>query len=88
MLLSISVVLLLACTEEYRNSKRIPFPAYKPNGADIGEELYDNILTEEIYFYEDEIPDTEDFCIFVKVDSMEPTLRQGTYCFIQNIQQL
>ena len=74
--------------EEYKNRKRVPFPAYGSTGAGIGEELYDDILTEEVYFYEDEIPDTADFCIFVNGDSMEPALRQGTHCFIQNIQQL
>ncbi|MGW7932404.1 helix-turn-helix domain-containing protein [Staphylococcus xylosus] len=74
--------------EEYRNRKKVPFPSYRATGAGIGEELYDDILSEEVYFYEDEIPDTADFCIFVNGDSMEPALRQGTYCFIQNIQQL
>lgn len=78
----------VASLEEYKNRKRAPFPAYGSTGAGIGEELYDDILSEEVYFYEDEIPDTADFCIFVNGDSMEPALRQGTYCFIQNIQQL
>ncbi|MGW7932606.1 helix-turn-helix domain-containing protein [Staphylococcus xylosus] len=74
--------------DEYRERKKVPYPAYRATGAGIGEELYDDILSEEVYFYEDEIPDTADFCIFVNGDSMEPALRQGTYCFIQNIQQL
>lgn len=78
----------IASLEEYKNRKKVPFPAYGSTGAGIGEELYDDILSEEVYFYEDEIPDTADFCIFVNGDSMEPALRQGTYCFIQNIQQL
>ncbi|WP_182475235.1 helix-turn-helix domain-containing protein [Staphylococcus xylosus] len=74
--------------DEYKNREKVPFPAYGSTGAGIGEELYDDILSEEVYFYEDEIPDTADFCIFVNGDSMEPALRQGTYCFIQNIQQI
>ncbi|WP_142297123.1 S24 family peptidase, partial [Staphylococcus aureus] len=48
-----------------------------------GEELYDDILHEEVFFKEDETPSNADFCILVNGDSMEPMLKQGTYAFIK-----
>ncbi len=49
-----------------------------------GEELYDDILHEEVFFKEDETPSNADFCILVNGNSMEPMLKQEeTYAFIK-----
>ncbi|MCC2077861.1 helix-turn-helix domain-containing protein, partial [Staphylococcus aureus] len=69
--------------DEYKESKLVSYIACGANGAGIGEELYDDILHEEVFFKEDETPSNADFCILVNGDSMEPMLKQGTYAFIK-----
>ncbi|HCT8684640.1 TPA: helix-turn-helix domain-containing protein, partial [Staphylococcus aureus] len=65
--------------DEYKESKLVSYIACGATGAGIGEELYDDILHEEVFFKEDETPSNADFCILVNGDSMEPMLKQGTY---------
>ncbi|HHE7359522.1 TPA: S24 family peptidase [Staphylococcus aureus] len=67
----------------YKESKLVSYIACSATGAGIGEELYDDILHEEVFFKEDETPSNADFCILVNGDSMEPMLKQGTYAFIK-----
>ncbi|HDG3857592.1 TPA: helix-turn-helix domain-containing protein [Staphylococcus aureus] len=67
----------------YKESKLVSYIACGATGAGIGEELYDGILHEEVFFKEDETPSNADFCILVNGDSMEPMLKQGTYAFIK-----
>lgn len=67
----------------YKESKLVSYIACGATGAGIGEELYDDILHEEVFFKEDETPSNADFCILVNGDSMEPMLKQGTYAFIK-----
>ncbi|WP_123900482.1 S24 family peptidase [Staphylococcus aureus] len=67
----------------YKESKLVSYIACDATGAGIGEELYDDILHEEVFFKEDETPSNADFCILVNGDSMEPMLKQGTYAFIK-----
>lgn len=69
--------------DEYKESKLISYVACGATGAGIGEELYDDILHEEVFFKEDEAPSNADFCILINGDSMEPMLKQGTYAFIK-----
>lgn len=72
--------------DEYKESKLVSYiacGATGATGAGIGEELYDDILHEEVFFKEDETPSNADFCILVNGDSMEPMLKQGTYAFIK-----
>ncbi|HCZ1830438.1 TPA: helix-turn-helix domain-containing protein [Staphylococcus aureus] len=69
--------------DEYKESKLISYIACGATRAGIGEELYDDILHEEVFFKEDETPSNADFCILVNGDSMEPMLKQGTYAFIK-----
>ncbi|CAC6463201.1 putative phage PVL repressor protein [Staphylococcus aureus] len=69
--------------DEYKESKLVSYIACGAIGAGIGEELYDDILHEEVFFKEDETPSNADFCILVNGDSMEPMLKQGTYAFIK-----
>lgn len=69
--------------DEYKESKLVSYIACGATGAGIGEELYDDILHEEVFFKEDETPSNADFCILVNGDSMEPMLKQGTYAFIK-----
>ncbi|HDG3845706.1 TPA: helix-turn-helix domain-containing protein [Staphylococcus aureus] len=69
--------------DEYKESKLVSYIACGATGAGIGEELYDDILHEEVFFKEDEAPSNADFCILVNGDSMEPMLKQGTYAFIK-----
>lgn len=69
--------------DEYKESKLVSYVACGATGAGIGEELYDDILHEEVFFKEDETPSNADFCILVNGDSMEPMLKQGTYAFIK-----
>ncbi|MGW7889948.1 helix-turn-helix domain-containing protein [Staphylococcus xylosus] len=49
----------------------------------IGENLYDDLIEEEIYFYEDEVPKDTDFCVLANGDSMEPMIKNGSYVFIK-----
>lgn len=44
-------------------------------GVGIGEELYDDILYEEVFFKEDEMLLNVDFCILVNGDLMEFMLK-------------
>lgn len=67
----------------YKESKLVSYIACGATGAGIGEELYYDILHEEVFFKEDETPSNADFCILVNGDSMEPMLKQGTYAFIK-----
>ncbi|HCV3051762.1 TPA: helix-turn-helix domain-containing protein [Staphylococcus aureus] len=67
----------------YKESKLVSYIACGATDAGIGEELYDDILHEEVFFKEDETPSNADFCILVNGDSMEPMLKQGTYAFIK-----
>ncbi|MCQ1119148.1 XRE family transcriptional regulator [Staphylococcus aureus] len=67
----------------YKESKLVSYIACGATGAGIGEELYDDILHEEVFFKADETPSNADFCILVNGDSMEPMLKQGTYAFIK-----
>ncbi|HDB3163721.1 TPA: helix-turn-helix domain-containing protein [Staphylococcus aureus] len=67
----------------YKESKLVSYIACGATGAGIGEELYGDILHEEVFFKEDETPSNADFCILVNGDSMEPMLKQGTYAFIK-----
>ncbi|HAR4977614.1 TPA: S24 family peptidase [Staphylococcus aureus] len=67
----------------YKESKLVSYIACGATGTGIGEELYDDILHEEVFFKEDETPSNADFCILVNGDSMEPMLKQGTYAFIK-----
>ncbi|UXV29982.1 XRE family transcriptional regulator [Mammaliicoccus sciuri] len=53
-----------------------------------GEELFDDLLEEEIEFYEDEVPNGTDFCVLVNGDSMEPTIREGTYAFFKEVHEI
>lgn len=69
--------------DEYKESKLVSYIARGATGAGIGEELYDDILHEEVFFKEDEAPSNADFCILINGDSMEPMLKQGTYAFIK-----
>ncbi|HHO6115616.1 TPA: XRE family transcriptional regulator [Staphylococcus aureus] len=69
--------------DEYKESKLVSYIACGATGAGMGEELYDDILHEEVFFKEDEVPSNADFCILVNGDSMEPMLKQGTYAFIK-----
>lgn len=69
--------------DEYKESKLVSYIACGATGAGIGEELYDDILHEEVFFKEDEAPSNADFCILINGDSMEPMLKQGTYAFIK-----
>ncbi|UXV34530.1 XRE family transcriptional regulator [Staphylococcus sp. IVB6181] len=49
----------------------------------VGEELFDDLIEEDVEFYEDEVPKGADFCILVNGDSMEPMIKEGTYAFIK-----
>ncbi|HCU8747553.1 TPA: helix-turn-helix transcriptional regulator, partial [Staphylococcus aureus] len=49
----------------YKESKLVSYIACGATGAGIGEELYDDILHEEVFFKEDETPSNADFCILV-----------------------
>lgn len=49
----------------------------------VGEELFDDLIEENVEFYEDEVPKGADFCILVNGDSMEPMIKEGTYAFIK-----
>lgn len=54
----------------------------------IGEELFDDLLEEDVEFYEDEVPNETDFCVLVNGDSMEPTIREGTYAFFKKVHEV
>lgn len=78
--------------EEYKskyNSKdsKIPFTRIGTTGAGIGEDLYDDILKETVYFdrseVDEELLETADFCIYVNGDSMEPAIKRDTYSFVR-----
>ncbi|UXR75644.1 S24 family peptidase [Staphylococcus sp. IVB6233] len=49
----------------------------------IGEELFDDLLEEDVDFREDEVPKGADFCVLVNGDSMEPMIKEGSYAFIK-----
>lgn len=49
----------------------------------VGEELFDDLIEEDVEFFEDEVPKGADFCILVNGDSMEPMIKEGTYAFIK-----
>lgn len=49
----------------------------------VGEELFDDLIEEDVEFHEDEVPKGADFCILVNGDSMEPMIKEGTYAFIK-----
>lgn len=49
----------------------------------IGEELFDDLLEEDVDFPEDEVPKGADFCVLVNGDSMEPMIREGSDAFIK-----
>lgn len=53
-----------------------------------GEELFEDLLEEEIEFYEDEVPNGTDFCVLVNGDSMEPAIREGTYAFFKEVHEI
>ena len=53
-----------------------------------GETLYDDLIEEELYFYEDEVPKDTDFCVLVNGDSMEPMIKNGSYAFIKKQDQV
>lgn len=78
--------------EEYKakynnREEMIPFPRYGTTGAGIGEELYDDIIEETVYFDRSEVDEdlleTADFCIYVNGDSMEPAIKRDTYSFVR-----
>lgn len=83
--------------QEYKikyNSKdeKIPFTRIGTTGAGIGEELYDDIIEETVYFDRSEVDqqllETADFCIYVNGDSMEPTIKRDTYSFVRRTNEI
>ncbi|WP_217971468.1 XRE family transcriptional regulator [Staphylococcus xylosus] len=54
----------------------------------IGENLYDDLIEEDVYFYEDEVPKDIDFCVLVNGDSMEPMMKNGSYAFIKKQEKI
>lgn len=67
----------------YKENKLYPIELYGATGAGVGEELYDDIVSETLYFNEEDIPPQADFCILINGDSMEPIFKMGTYAFIE-----
>jgi phage repressor protein C with HTH and peptisase S24 domain len=76
------------------NSKdeKIPFTRIGTTGAGIGEELYDDIIEETVYFDRSEVDqqllETADFCIYVNGDSMEPAIKRDTYSFVRRTNEI
>ncbi|UXR86214.1 XRE family transcriptional regulator [Staphylococcus felis] len=69
------------------NNKVVPIVTLKRRHATaagvIGEELFDDLLEEDVDFREDEVPKGADFCVLVNGDSMEPMIKEGSYAFIK-----
>lgn len=83
--------------EEYKikynsNDEKIPFTRIGTTGAGIGEELYDDIIEETVYFDRSEVDqqllETADFCIYVNGDSMEPAIKRDTYSFVRRTNEI
>lgn len=73
--------------DEYR--KKVTVKRIHAAAAGLtGEELFDDLLEEEIEFYEDEVPNGTDFCVLVNGDSMEPAIREGTYAFFKEVHEI
>lgn len=80
---------------KYNNStenEKIPFTRIGTTGAGIGEELYDDIIEETVYFDRSEVDqqllETADFCIYVNGDSMEPAIKRDTYAFVRKTNEI
>lgn len=85
----------ISSIEEYKikynnnrtESEKIAFPRIGSTGAGIGEDLYDDIIEETVYFdrneVDEELLETADFCIYVNGDSMEPAIKRDTYSFVR-----
>lgn len=84
----------ISSIEEYKikynnrtENEKIAFPRIGSTGAGIGEDLYDDILEETVYFdrneIDEELLETADFCIYVNGDSMEPAIKRDTYSFVR-----
>lgn len=66
----------------------ITFPIYGATGAGIGEELYDDVLYEEININVNDLPNDAEFGILVNGDSMEPMFDKGSYAFVSKQNQV
>ncbi|WP_404475739.1 XRE family transcriptional regulator [Staphylococcus pseudoxylosus] len=66
----------------------IPFPIYGATGAGVGEELYDDVLYEEININVNDLPKDAEFGILVNGDSMEPIFDKGSYAFVSKQTQV
>lgn len=66
----------------------IPFPIYGATGAGVGEELYDDVLYEEININVNDLPNDAEFGILVNGDSMEPMFDKGSYAFVSKQNQV
>ncbi|WQK64771.1 S24 family peptidase [Mammaliicoccus sciuri] len=73
--------------DEYRRKTTVKRVHAAAAGV-TGEELFDDLLEEEIEFYEDEVPNGTDFCVLVNGDSMEPAIREGTYAFFKEVHEI
>ncbi|UXV33103.1 helix-turn-helix domain-containing protein [Mammaliicoccus sciuri] len=85
----------ISSIEEYKikynnnrtENEKIAFPRIGSTGAGIGEDLYDDIIEETVYFdrneVDEELLETADFCIYVNGDSMEPAIKRDTYSFVR-----
>ncbi|OLS06770.1 peptidase S24 [Staphylococcus epidermidis] len=51
----------------------------------VGEELFDDMLEEEVEFEANKVPKGADYCVLVNGDSMEPMIRDGSYAFIKKV---
>lgn len=68
---------------EYK--EKVPMKCVHACAAGItGETLYDDLIEEDVYFYEEDIPPDADFCVLVNGDSMEPMIKNGSYAFIKS----
>lgn len=66
----------------------IPFPIYGATGAGVGEEIYDDVLYEEININVNDLPKDAEFGILVNGDSMEPMFDKGSYAFVSKQNQV
>ncbi|MDT3917900.1 S24 family peptidase, partial [Staphylococcus saprophyticus] len=66
----------------------IPFPIYGATGAGLGEEIYDDVLYEEININVNDLPKDAEFGILVNGDSMEPMFDKGSYAFVSKQNQV
>ncbi|MEB6240166.1 XRE family transcriptional regulator [Staphylococcus xylosus] len=66
----------------------IPFPIYGATGAGLGEEIYDDVLYEEINININDLPKDAEFGILVNGDSMEPMFDKGSYAFVSKQTQV